>query len=478
MKILLTITCLTFSVAFSGCSKFLEIDPPADRLVTHTVFDNDATAISAMTGLYASMMTSFFPTPYNIASYCGLYSDELDYRQSQPLVITIYKYNLNAKDAPTNAIWTNGYNFIYQANSILEGLENSTSINSNVKKQITGEAYFTRAFWYYYLVNLYGDVPLSLNTDYTSNSRLFNSESSRILEQIEADLITARGMLSQSYVASNSLSESPDRIRPNSATASALLCRLYLQQGLWQKAKNEASTIINNSKFILEPIERVFKRDSKEVLWQLELPLATSFYNSYEANYFVLATKPSSVSFFCNSTISNDLLQQFDSTDLRKSNWISTYSDINVNPVMNYNYPSKYMSRSPDIIDEYSTPFRLAEIYLIRAEASANLSQIPEAINDVDKIKARASVRTVLNTNPGISKDLLLEEIAEERRKELFCEWGIRWMDIKRSAMMEDIMANIAAHKSVTWNSNRKLWPIPLNDILNNNNLVQNDGYN
>jgi hypothetical protein len=65
------------------------------------------------------------------------------------------------------AFWKDGYNYIYRANAILEGIANSTGMTADGKKLVEGEAKFIRGFCYFYLVNLFGDVPLVLSTDYT-----------------------------------------------------------------------------------------------------------------------------------------------------------------------------------------------------------------------------------------------------------------------------------------------------------------------
>src|SRR5258708_2912137 len=66
--------------------------------------------------------------------------------------------------------WVPVYNYIYETNAIFEGLQKSPGISAPVKRSIGAEARFFRAFFYFYLVNLYGDVPLLTSTDYKANS--------------------------------------------------------------------------------------------------------------------------------------------------------------------------------------------------------------------------------------------------------------------------------------------------------------------
>ena len=75
---------------------------------------------------------------------------------------------------------------------------------------------------------------------------------------------------------------------------------------------------------------------------------------------------------------------------------------------------------------------RLAEQFLIRAEARAMQGDLEGAIADLDMIRGRAGLPLIADINAGISKEELLTSILEQRKKELFTEWGHRWLDIKR----------------------------------------------
>ncbi len=84
---------------------------------------------------------------------------------------------------------------IFNCNSAIEGLNASTLITTSVKEQLLGEAKFIRAFYYFYLVNMYGDVPLIINTDYKNNSLLGRSSTGTVYKQIIEDLISAKNLL-------------------------------------------------------------------------------------------------------------------------------------------------------------------------------------------------------------------------------------------------------------------------------------------
>ncbi|WP_295122573.1 RagB/SusD family nutrient uptake outer membrane protein [uncultured Chitinophaga sp.] len=476
MKIIIYTALIFFVLQGTSCESFVEVDAPKERLITKTVFNNNETAISAMTGLYANMMQIGFPLSYNISLYTGLYSDELEYKQNSVPVQSLYKYSLNEKDALTNTLWSNGYNFIYQSNSIIEGLKRSTEITASLKSQLLGEALFFRAFWHFYLCNLYGDIPLVTSTNYQENSKLPRTSAQKVFDQIELDLLSAKTLLSPKYVSANSVDESADRIRVNVFTCAALLSRLYLFQEKWQKAETECTDIINSGLYSLEKVGNVFKRKSSEPILQLELPQG-AINNSFEANYFTIKAKPSLTSTFRSTSITGTLLEAFEATDLRRINWIGTYTDASLIPNVKYFFPSKYKSTASPA-DEYTVLFRLAETYLIRAEARTQLNNLSDAIKDLDQTRKRANINLIGDISPNIGQNALLDSIFRERQRELFCEWGIRWLDIRRSISSDDLMKTIAARKGIVWSPNWSAWPIPLNDILNNRNLIQNEGYN
>jgi hypothetical protein len=111
-------------------------------------------------------------------------------------------------------------------------------------------------------------------------------------------------------------------------------------------------------------------------------------------------------------------------------------------------------------------------VFLIRAEARAQLKQLSDAITDLDKIRSRAGIPLIATTNPGISQTDLLAAIAHERWVELFAENGDRWMDLKRTNK-----ADITLQNKPNWRSDAALFPIPQLDRQYNKNLSQNDGY-
>ena len=113
---------------------------------------------------------------------------------------------------------------------------------------------------------------------------------------------------------------------------------------------------------------------------------------------------------------------------------------------------------------------RLAEQYLIRAEAEAEKGQLANAINDINVIRNRAW----LGSLPGnLGQTQVLAAIAQENRIEFFAEWGHRWFDLKRTGQANSVLAPIKPF----WESTAQLFPIPYTEIQADPNLIQNPGY-
>src|SRR2546423_3981006 len=170
-KLLLCIALL----AVCSCKKFLAIDPPKTQIVSATVFTNDATATSAINGIYSSMVsaTSGFASGGNpsITLLSGLSADEFINYSSTPDIGSFATNGLTPLNSYVdNYLWRQGYQLLFSTNSVIEGLSGSNGVNGSIKQQLLAEAKFNRAFVHFYLVNLFANIPVVTTTDYRLNS--------------------------------------------------------------------------------------------------------------------------------------------------------------------------------------------------------------------------------------------------------------------------------------------------------------------
>jgi hypothetical protein len=460
---------------FSSCKKYIEVEPPYTSANGENVYTTDATAISAVTSMYTQLgigtASGGFPINYTSLTYhTGLCSDELTLYSGNTDLAPFYKNDLSAATAPL--YWQQLYGNIYLANSAIEGLSESTTITAAVKQQLLGEAKFMRAFCYFYLINLYGDVPLVINTNHKSNSLSERTVASVVWQQIITDLSEAKDLMNLNYVGADIItgSTTTERVRPNKGGATALLARTYLYVGDYTKAEAQATELISNTAtYDTVSLNNAFLKDpkvNKEAIWQIQG--VTTGWNTNEARFLIL---PSAGPGTTNPVYLNKrLVSSFELNDKRRTNWVK---GIKVGADSFY-YAYKYKSATLNApVTEYLTIFRLSEQYLIRAEARAQQNKISEAQNDLNVIRKRAGLaNTTANDKPS-----LLTSILNERRFEMFCEWGHRWLDLKRTNKIDDVMRIETPLKGGTWQSFDSLYPITLDELIANPNLSQTPGY-
>lgn len=438
---------------FTSCKKFVELGPPPTQTVLDDVFKTDATATSAINGLYTGQ-----PLPQLIQGFTfmpGMSADDIQYNtvsaaydEFENNAITV----LNSLNE--NTIWYYGYMMIKNTNNAIEGLNKSTTLTASVKNQLLGEAKFLRAFTYFYLVNFYGDVPMPLtgDADFATNAVLPRATAANVWAQIFTDLKDAQTKLSDTY-------QGTFRGRVNKSAATTLLAKAYLYTKDWANAEAEATKVITlaPATYSLQTPATAFVQTSPEIIWQIANLTGVS---TFGANY--LAATGSIPTYSLYDTI----YKSFEAADLRKTNWTGV-TTISSKP---YYFINKYKVRVTSG-NEYNIVFRLAELYLIRAEARAQLNNVAGAKTDLETIRTRAGLGAL---STAITQPQMLLAIEQERKVELFGEWGNRWLDLKRT---DRANAVIGGQKPATWKTTSVLYPIPDNQRQANTNLTQNAGY-
>jgi hypothetical protein len=466
-NIIVLIQCLTL-LAISSCKKLVEVNAPTTSISAKNVYTNDLTASAVLTGIYTRMsMNNLIGADLtSIGFTTGLVSDELTLYDGSgdTRLRNYYQNNLNAKSPE---FWGPLYNEIYILNSAIEGLNNSNTLTALIKKQLLGEAKFMRAFCYFYLINLHGDAPLILGTDYTKNSVMSRNPQKEIWQQIISDLINAKSQLSTDYLDGSLSVKTTERVRPTKWAAIALLARSYLYTNDWQNAEAQSTEIINNSNtFMLDSLHNIFLMNSKESIWQLQPVNYGS--NTEDAKIYILPETGPSAS---NPVyLSTQLVGSFEANDNRKKIWIDTISVSGVR----YYFAAKYkVYKLNASLTEYNTVLRLGEQLLLRAEARAQQNNLEGGRSDLNIIRKRSGLKEI----NIVEKQSLLQAIYHERQVELFTEWGHRWLDLKRTNLADKTMMEVTPKKGGLWNTNWQLFPIPSFDILYDGNLTQNAGY-
>jgi starch-binding outer membrane protein, SusD/RagB family len=457
---------------FASCKKWVQVPPPSTSTASNNVYGADATAIAVLTGIYTQMSNTSLSGGgiTSMSLFPGLSADEISvFGNGSQSVTECYTNSLVASNLGSVDFWSEIYPIVYDANAAIAGLSSSNLLTSSIKQQLLGEATFIRALCYFYLVNLYGDVPLVTGTDYKTNSVLPRSSSSIIYQQVIADCIVAQSELNSNYLDGTLLNITDQRVRPTSWAATALLARTYLYLGKWDSAINESTSIINNSTlYTLDSLNGVFLANGPEDIWQLQ-PVVVGE-NTQDAWLFIIppgGPDPNIHPFYLNE----QLINSFENGDMRRTNWVDSVIASGVT----YYFPYKYKSATANApVTEYEVILRLGEQFLIRAEAEAEMGDLTDATTDLNVIRSRAN----LPGTSAITQTALLHAILHERQVELFTEWGHRWFDLKRTDAVDSVMTIVNPLKGGNgWTPNAQWYPISTYELENDPNLKQNSGY-
>jgi hypothetical protein len=432
----------------SGCD-FLQIDPPISEIPIEEVYQDADAAELAVNGLYTELTTNSLKSIlwYELIYYTPIMADELRYNSTN-----FDHFLANTYDSRSSYIeyyWSMPYLIIYHCNDVIERLEVSTVLPGDERDAYIGEAKFLRAYFHFLLTNFFGDVPLIRSTDALNNAILPRTPIAEVRKAIVDDLTFAVGALEGSTGSNTRVTQS---------AAQALLSTVYLYQKDWSRAIDMATTVINTSGATLETLDKVFLRTGKEAIFKL----GTDGWS--RTNY----TYQGQINNNNNSRLREELLNAFEEEDQRKAKWITKSG--------NYYLCTKYKQKAVAVADvaEDIVLFRLAEQYLIRAEAYANRAQgddLKNAIADLNVIRARAELPDL---SDNLSKDELLLAVEQERRVELFMENGHRWFDLVRTGRADAVLG---VTEGKQWDSYKSLLPIPVLELYLNQFLIQNPGY-
>lgn len=454
--VLLRACCTAVLVSCLGCDSFVGVELPDSQLSVSDVFEDATTANAAMAGVYSKMRDSGMLSGSSTGcSYVlGLYGDELEFYGSSDVDGFLYAANgLLATSPQAASLWNEAYRQIYGANAVINGVGESAFLPEAERNLLMGEALFARGMLHFYLANLFGAIPYVTTTDYQANSTIGKMPVGEAWQQARVDLEEAVSLLPETY-------RSPDRTRPNKFAAMALLSRICLYQGSWESASEHATAVIESPMYNFDQnIEATFLIGSSATLFQFSPARSTD--NTLEAVTFIFDASPG------DSALRDELVSTFEQGDLRRANWIRAVEDNGTT----YYHAYKYRQGVGATVQaEYSKVLRFSELFLIRSEARARQGDLAGAAADINAVRSQAG----LAGTPASSQSELLQAVLQERRVELFAEFGHRFFDLKRLGLLDATLGPVKNG----WNTADANFPIPLSELLLNPNLMpQNAGY-
>ncbi len=476
------------SLFFCSCSDFLSEDPESD-VSDETYWNTEDDGNSAIVGCYAQLRKALNNgiAYYAYGDLCtDIFTSERDITPVHYNNVQDGDWGISVSSSETSAImyrlrtFEKFYSAIRQANLCLAKIPNipkdQYSDYDFTYKQFMGEAYFVRAFSYFYMAHVWGDVPIVDDNvvdevDLTNYSR---DNEDKVLAKAIEDCKTAISLLSWNYT-----DEDDKVVRANKGAAWSLLAHIYAWQGNYEACESAAKKVTEQGYYTY--LDRnnyleIFEGQSDESIFEIAqndesegsdvsssisgMLLRDDYYSLIEDN----TNWP-----FDTLTLRQTLF--YDKSDLRRINGFWEFSDDY--PVLlkysNINVKSSTYALSYNNILVY----RLSGIALLQAEAQAAQGKYVEARTILNKIRSLADLEE--STAPN---DELFEAIIEERGRELFME-GHRFYDLVRLAREKGVYkfgsSNSDKITEKEFKEGKSYWPIQPTLLEENPLLTQTE---
>ncbi|PSL47891.1 putative outer membrane starch-binding protein [Chitinophaga niastensis] len=468
MKKIIYILAATFmGLGLQSCTKNIDLHP-TDIIDTTRAFLTLSDVDKGVIGGYAGWSAE------NSMYVGAIMSDEVRWGKdnSGRNYGMLHKWSFSSSDGDAAGAWSSLYVVIDRVNHVLADIDSVPALNANqqaTKKRLKGEALAIRAFAHFELFRWYSQdytpsslsVPVMLRSIVSTPSRNTVQE---VLAQVNKDLADAKALIPATF-------KDISRITNIAVVAEQAKVALYSKD--WKNAADYATAVINQVPLItIDKFPNLWTdQDSTEVLFWLK--------HTSQGDVTTLWTDNNGQVFFSPSF---KLMALYDQTnDVRYNsyfyfgNWGGWAENWLVNKFSGQNSVNYFNNVKV---------LRVSEMYLIRAEALAELNDIPNGTKDLNTLRAQRISGYTDQT--FASKDNLITAVMEERFKELFLE-GNRYFDLRRRNLPinrapEDVNPNNTGTGDIMQNLNptdfRYILPVPQDEIFANKNIVQNKGYN
>lgn len=444
----------------SSCSKILDLEPH-NSTFTNAYFSTETDAKTSLAGAYA-ILRNILIRDNSWHKYGDIVSGELSIdggRDNGNFNISNGEFvGLNV--GGNNWNWQQYYQLLQQVNLIINkvpGIDDSKFTNINNKRHVIGEAYFLRAFTYFYMSRIWGDVPLKLepDLDVSSAKNIPRSPADSVWKQCLADLEIAKQNLDFGYE-----DESERAVRANKGAAFALQAHILAWKGDYAGCEAAANEVITNGGYaLMDSVNymKVFIGKTQEGIFEINI-------NDGQSEGLSLATNGGAGVTLMMPFIDGKSYIEWPVNE----NYLSIYDDRDkdirfkdffyglggnqgqIIKFANIAYADGSTKRDPRMTNNLII-FRLADILLLRAEALQKLGKDGDALPLLNKVRQRAG----LADYAGAGEDLATT-ILEERLRELFYE-GHAYYDLVRNKKLSTYNEHFPEDQFVNggW-----LWPI------------------
>ncbi len=490
-----------------GCTDLKET--PTSLLTADNFYKNADEVTAGVVSVYASIR-SYFDDMYEmnqISSDEGVIpvrgTDWFDNGEHLEVHRQTWSASSVVGQREVNGIWNSQYSGIARANIVLEQLEKVTVPN---QAAIKAELRALRALFYYNLMDFYGAVPIA--TDTKSGLRAAAASRAAVFTFIETELKAARADLPKSWDSQYG--------RMTQGAADAILASMYINAQVftgtvsatgialgaakWTEASAQADLVINSGTYTLEPnFKDNFKptnQTSRENIFVVRNKAVDGL--GYFRQYGALHYNSFSGGGWNGWSVVEQTYNKFDAGDTRRTQILAgpqvdlftgaPVFDRQLRPLVFtpviaditaanegegarlYKFPLDPAKAAQNSGNDLSV-YRLAEMYLIKAEAQNELGNTAVALGLVNTIRARAF--SPAKPLVGLNQAQLRQAIFDERIFELIGEGKRRQDQIRQGTYTSGTWFG----KTVTNTPYKVILPIPQSQIETNNLLKQNPGY-
>ncbi|MGI6719082.1 MAG: RagB/SusD family nutrient uptake outer membrane protein [Bacteroidales bacterium] len=466
MKKYIYITIFAIATIFVGCEKFLTTDP-YQQIDADQAFERVSDADNALNGLYNIMGNYRVLGNYAIA--IGDFASDIAVADGATgHFVSINNYEIADYLGELTLIWEYGYKLINGSTVLIKESKRLLSENANYPDQvdqlnlILAEAYGLRAYTYFKLVNLFG-LPYGTNDNPHGGLILMDEEPilpeqpvsrSSVVETYE--LILKDINSSAEYFGKTTLSRNQYYFNPAANSALHARVALFMKDYAVASAKaSEAITLRNAPEISDEDYTTMWFSTaitSEDIFTIVKSPddnLSANALNTLYGSY--------------GGSLTDEFLADFDQENDIRFSLIGSPKDPN--------HPKKFDGLPSSAATSNIPQFRVSEMYLIIAEAEAQLGNIAVSQENLFYTAKRNKAITSSTDLPG-DVESLLSFISKERKRELFTE-GHRWYDARRTGELISVVNGSVQNYDVA----KFVYPIPSDEINSGYNCEQNDGW-
>ncbi len=468
----INIWCLVFvmSLTMLSCDDFLDRQPFAST-TQDLIFTDVELTQNALNGAYDILGNTSRWYGRNYVIIGDLAADNTLVRPvNSGRFLEDYQYSKN-KDNTQAGFWLDAYSTIARSNNLINALEGGSldGVSNAPIDQFVAEALFLRALGHFDLCRMFAqDYGFTADAShpgvpYVTVTETFGQPARNTVKEVYdnalADLTKALSLIDDNYYTAG---ERP--YRASTGAINALMARIYLYKGDWANAKSKAEEVINNGSYSLLTnggyIAGWAAAENTESIFDVAI-LNTDFLGTDALGSMY------DFEGYGDIAPTENLLETYELGDVRLGWFV-------VEPSNGEIYVNKYPGRGGTLGVDNTRILRLSDMYLISAEASARMGDIPAGNARLNDIRTRAGIPAI---SPVNAIDLL-DEVAAERRREFAFE-GHRWYDLRRNQKDIERGAGCTATGwcSIAYPNDQFAYPIPQTEMNANPNMVQNPGY-